>query len=110
MQPLPLTTLLPEEHFQPTKTISLLDEIRDAQKTEASPPGLETDPKGLLHVMDKIWVPQTIIRKILELHHSSRTAVHPRIGKTQVVVTRYWYWPTLKKDTHEYLTACDICQ
>ena len=22
----------------------------------------------------------------------------------------YWHWPTLKKDTRKYVTACDICQ
>src|ERR1700730_694840 len=60
--------------------------------------------------MDKIWVPQNLTQKILELHHSSRTAVHPGIGKTQIAISKYWYWPTLKKDTCEYVTACDICQ
>src|SRR3984893_10883056 len=60
--------------------------------------------------MDKIWVPWALIREILELHHSSRTAVHPGIGKTQVAIAKYWYWPSLKKDTHEYITTCDVCQ
>src|ERR1700730_12055636 len=60
--------------------------------------------------MDKIWVPQNLTQKILELHHSSRTAVHPGIGKTQVAIAKYWYWPTLKKDTCEYVTTCDVCQ
>ena len=47
-QPCPLTTLLLDEHFWPAKTVSLLDKICDAQKTEALPPGLELDSKGLL--------------------------------------------------------------
>ena len=47
-QPHLLTTLLPEEHFRPAKTASLLDEIHDAQKTEALPPGSELDSEGLL--------------------------------------------------------------
>ena len=59
---------------------------------------------------DKIWVPRTLTPRILELHHSSHTAVHPGIGKTQTTILKYWYWPTLKKDTHKYVTACDICQ
>ena len=70
-QPHPLTTLLPGEHFWPAKTVSLLDEIHDAQKTEALPPGSELDSEGLLRVMDKIWVPRILTQKILELHHSS---------------------------------------
>src|ERR1700731_674165 len=67
-QPRPLTTLLLEEHFQPTKTVSLLDKIHNTQKTEALPPGSEIDSEGLLHVEDKIWVPSTLTWKILELH------------------------------------------
>ena len=102
--------LLLEEHFQPTKMVSLLDEIHNAQKAEALPPRSKTDSKGLLWVEDKIWVPCVLTQKILELHHSSQMAIHPGIGKTQVAISKYWYWPTLKKDTCEYVTACDICQ
>src|ERR1700731_3216191 len=78
-QPRPLTTLLLEEHFWPAKTVSLLDEICDAQKTKASPSRSETDSEGLLRVEDKIWVPSMLTQKLFELHHSSRTAVHPGI-------------------------------
>ena len=90
--------------------VSLLDEIHNPQKTEDLPPSSDTDSKGLLRVEDKIWVPCALTQKILELHHSSHTAVHPGIRKTQVAISKYWYWPTLKKDTHKYVTACDICQ
>jgi hypothetical protein len=46
---------------------------------------------------------------IASLHHSS-IGGHSRIRATYQRVKKLFYWPGLKQDVQNYVTACPICQ
>ena len=50
-----------------------------------------------------------IKKLILEECHDSPTAGHFGIAKTHELVTRNYFWPTLRKYIKDYVSGCDTC-
>ena len=49
-------------------------------------------------------VPHTLVPGVLALIHG--TFGHPGIARTTILIERKFHWPTLKKDTREYVQSC----
>jgi hypothetical protein len=66
---------------------------------------------GLLFFTGRIFVPldQTIRKLVLEAHHDAPAAGHPGQARTLELVSRRFYWPSLKKSVNQYVEACDSC-
>lgn len=66
----------------------------------------------LLTYRHLIYVPDNneLKRKILESRHDSKTAGHNGIEKTTELVTREFYWRSLKQYVQHYISGCDLCQ
>jgi hypothetical protein len=60
---------------------------------------------GLICVPDSIDIKRTILQEC----HDSPTAGHFGIAKTYDLVSRDYYWPSLRKFTKDYVGGCDIC-
>ncbi|KAJ1121322.1 hypothetical protein NDU88_009435 [Pleurodeles waltl] len=45
----------------------------------------------------------------LQMCHDSPIASHRGIRKTQELLQRYFWWPSLKTDTETYVSACPVC-
>src|ERR1700731_2386112 len=58
----------------------------------------------------KIWVPPTLVPKILEELHDSPLARHPGIEKTQEAIERQYLWKDMKDDIIMYVQGCKKCQ
>src|ERR1700744_1513475 len=65
---------------------------------------------GLIYHLGKLYVPKEARRAVLQSCHDTPGAGHPgSYGTTELVMKTYW-WPTLKKDTADYVAGCDTCQ
>lgn len=67
---------------------------------------------GLLSFEGRIYVPNDndLQRQILRSRHDAPAAGHQGRAKTLELVTRSFYWPTIRRYVHRYVDGCDICQ
>jgi Integrase zinc binding domain len=49
-------------------------------------------------------------REVLSLYHDHRLAGHPGISKTLDLLTRDYWWPTVKDFVTSYVKGCAVCQ
>jgi hypothetical protein len=80
-------------------------EVREAMKDY-------TMEDGVLYRQNKIYVPkdEDIKQQLLELYHDSEIVGHPGQAKTLELVSRGYYWPSMKAYVNQYVGACDACQ
>ncbi|QRW17537.1 Transposon Tf2-12 polyprotein [Rhizoctonia solani] len=67
--------------------------------------------EGLLWYQGKIFVPKdnTIRNLILESRHDALAAGHPGQARTLELISRSYYWPSLKKFVNSYVSHCKTC-
>ncbi len=49
-------------------------------------------------------------RRIITDYHSTKLAGHPGRERTIELVSRYYWWPSLKRDVAQFVAQCDECQ
>lgn len=74
--------------------------IKDAQKTQPDP-GLGPP--------DRLFVPDSVRSEVLQWVHTSRFTCHPGANRTLSLLQRYFWWPSMDKDTRSYVSACQVC-
>jgi hypothetical protein len=81
---------------------------RDPQFTSA----FESDDEGLWWFHNKIVVPQReeLRTHIIREHHDVPWAGHRGVAKTLELVSRQFWWSTLRADVTAYVSSCDACQ
>ena len=67
------------------------------------------DIEGLLHHQGLFFVPETIQIELISRHHDKPLAGHFGIEKTWELITRKYYWPTLRHDVEIYIKDYDVC-
>ena len=55
------------------------------------------------------YIPEIIRTQLISRHHNDPLAGHFGIEKTQELVTRKYYWETLRYDVEVYVRYYDIC-
>lgn len=67
---------------------------------------------GILRFHDLIYVPndEELQRQILRSRHDAPAAGHQGRAKTLELVTRIFYWPTVRRYVNRYVDGCDVCQ
>lgn len=55
-------------------------------------------------------IPKTLINEILKSYHDSPTGGHTGISRTIHKIQNKYYWPSLHKDTTNFIKSCDECQ
>jgi hypothetical protein len=67
---------------------------------------------GLWEFEGCLYVPdiEELRSEILSQNHDSPLAGHAGQAKTQEMVTRNYWWPTIKNDVEQYVKGCTICQ
>jgi hypothetical protein len=75
-------------------------------------PAWRIDDKEVLRYNGRIYVPEepAIRQEILSQSHDTRMAGHFGARRTQELISRLYYWPSLDKDVQEYVKTCAICQ
>ena len=64
---------------------------------------------GVLHHQRLLFVPEVIRTKFISRHHNNPLASHFGIDKTRKLISRKYYWPSLRKDVEAYIKDCNIC-
>src|SRR5260370_40021674 len=68
---------------------------------------------GLVYTVDgKLYVPftDTIRVSIINEHHDTPTNGHLGEHKTSERISRYYYWPGMRKSIQQYIQQCQSCQ
>ena len=63
----------------------------------------------MLHHQALPYVPELIKTKLISRHYDDLLAGHFGIEKTQELIAREYYWPSLQHDVETYVKCCDIC-
>ena len=64
---------------------------------------------GVLHHQGLPFVPKAIRMELISWHHDDPLAGHFGIKKTCELLTRKYYWPTLRHNVKAYVKGCDVC-
>jgi len=66
-----------------------------------------TPPKSYSPIL---VIPKTLINEILKSYHDSPTGGDTGISRTIHKIQNKYYWPSLHKDTTNFIKSCDNCQ
>lgn len=56
-----------------------------------------------------LFVSDALRPQVLAWAHTSRFACHPGAARTVELLRQKFWWPTLERDTREFVAACSIC-
>ena len=127
------STILQEKHFkrlsrddnlkEGTNRITIIEDDPIFIKTveESAIPGtikrkLKEDDNfkregKLIYWKNRLYIPNKNLQiKIIKQHHDEPTAGHPGRLRTEEIIARNYWWPTIKKDIKEYIKGCESCQ
>ncbi|KAI2646625.1 Transposon Tf2-6 polyprotein [Labeo rohita] len=78
----------------------IMTEITEAQDNEPPPP--ECPP-------ERTYVPRALRQRVMQWVHDSPSSGHPGITATIHLVTNRFWWPSLQRDTTEFVRNCPAC-
>lgn len=58
----------------------------------------------------KVWIPEVMRLELIKKEHDEPSGGHGGIGKTLNRLRRYFYWPKMAKQVHEYVNKCEVCK
>uniref|UniRef100_A0A672HVL4 Gypsy retrotransposon integrase-like protein 1 n=1 Tax=Salarias fasciatus TaxID=181472 RepID=A0A672HVL4_SALFA len=73
------------------------------QRAQLQEPGPGNGPAN------RLFVPTSVRSQVLQWGHSSRLFCHPGATRTLEVLRQRFWWPTINKDTREFVAACVVC-
>ncbi|OJT15194.1 Transposon Tf2-12 polyprotein [Trametes pubescens] len=116
-------TLLKPEWFRPIAIdgednirkdcFSLRERLEESVVIELGRNGdFEKTEDGLVYRKGKLVVPNDkgLRGRIITAHHDSVSAGHPGREKTQELIFRSYWWPSMRKDISAYVKGCAVCQ
>ena len=70
------------------------------------------DSQELLRYKNILYVPEetSVREELLRRHHDDPLTRHFDVDKTLKLITRKYYWDSIKADVKSYVNTCDICQ
>jgi len=97
------------------KKLQAEDTRLDALRKSASDAGEETawiQDGDLWYYKDALYVPDdgAVRAQLMRIHHDDDLAGHFGGDKTEALLRRKYWWPTLAKDCRDYVRTCPICQ
>ncbi|KAK7929110.1 hypothetical protein WMY93_005505 [Mugilogobius chulae] len=93
--PDPVESIVPSSCVVASITWEIKSKVQEAQATDPDP--------------DCLYVPQSVRSQVLQWGHDSSFACHPGMGRTLVLLRRHFWWPTMERDTRDYVLACTVC-
>ena len=65
---------------------------------------------GLWYHKNLIVLPESLRGSSLQLAHDAKYVGHLGVSKTIDLITRQYWWPSIRKDVKAYIQSCDSCQ
>ena len=66
------------------------------------------DDKGVLQYQGFLYIPEIIHSKVISCQQDDLPTSHFGIDKTQELMARKYYWPTLHRNVKTYVKGCDM--
>jgi len=63
----------------------------------------------LLMFKDRIYVPKSERLEVLKICHDNRMAGHPGNRKTFQLLSKSYWWPSIRRDCKSYVESCQTC-
>uniref|UniRef100_A0A8C7Y9I5 Gypsy retrotransposon integrase-like protein 1 n=1 Tax=Oryzias sinensis TaxID=183150 RepID=A0A8C7Y9I5_9TELE len=76
------------------------EEVRSATLDSQSPSACPTEC---------LYVPDDLRARVMQWFHSSRMFCHPGQRRTYSVIRQRFWWPSMREDINEYVSACPEC-
>ena len=57
----------------------------------------------------QLYVPEEVQSEVLTWTHSSQLACHPVVHHTLALLGHRFWWPSVHRDTTEFVSACPVC-
>lgn len=92
--------ILPSSCVVASLTWEIEAKVRQAQE-QTPDPGI--GPPNLL------FVPDPVRSQVLQWGHASKLTCHPGVNRTLEAIKQRFWWPTMDKDTREFVLACPTC-
>ena len=94
-------------HLRLSKLQKSDDEGRKIRAEEMKDDYEEVD--RVLHHQGLPFVPEAIRTELISQYHDDPLEGHFGVDKTRELVSRKYYWPSLRKDVESYMKGCDVC-
>ncbi|KAL2077728.1 hypothetical protein ACEWY4_027232 [Coilia grayii] len=94
------STILPKRCLVGAALLDIESVVRKAQTSAATPS---------LCPVSCLFVPVSARSQVLQWGHSSRLSCHPGTRRTASFIRRRFWWPSLGKDVHEFVSSCPVC-
>jgi len=65
---------------------------------------------GLVYRKNLLWIPNSLIRQIMESEHDTKVAGHMGQDKTIELVRRKFWWPKINERIIDFVQSCPKCQ
>ncbi|KAL0183738.1 hypothetical protein M9458_019434, partial [Cirrhinus mrigala] len=99
-QPLSPDPILPATLIVAPVQWDIITEVTESQATDPPPADCPSD---------KLYVPQPLRERVLQLIHNNPSSGHPGITATLQLVSQKFWWSTLRIDTINYVRNCETC-
>lgn len=96
----PVETILPSSCVVGAARWEVEQVVQEAQRDLPIP---ESCPPN------RMFVPPSARTPVLQWGHASKVACHPGFHRTLSLLQRSFWWPTMTKDTKEFVSACSVC-
>uniref|UniRef100_A0A8C5HTM3 Gypsy retrotransposon integrase-like protein 1 n=3 Tax=Gouania willdenowi TaxID=441366 RepID=A0A8C5HTM3_GOUWI len=93
-------SILPPARLVASLTWQVEDQVRQAQSQQPIPGNC---PPNVL------YVPESVRTQVLQWAHTSRFACHPGGFRTTAILRQRFWWPSLERDTRDFVAACPTC-
>ena len=87
----------------------LQESDKKAQKIRAEGLDRYKDVNKVLHYQGLPFVLEIIRTELINRHHDKPLVGHFGINKTRELISKKYYWPSLKKDVKAYVKGCNVC-
>ena len=69
------------------------------------------DSQDLLKYNGKLYMPEeaSVRAELLKRYYNDPLSGHFGVGKTFELISRKYFWKSMKADVKEYVEICDIC-
>ncbi|XP_073019601.1 uncharacterized protein [Primulina eburnea] len=96
----------PEFHTRIKKNQELDQEVSKL-RTDSN---FVTNSQGILCYHDRICVPSSMKKEIMEKSHNSRISIHPGGSKMYQEIKKHFWWKGMKRDIADFISQCLSCQ
>lgn len=70
------------------------------------------EEEGLVYYKGRIYIPpdKELRKEVVKQCHDAPTAGHPGVHSTLELLSRHFWWPTMRSFVERYVEGCDACQ